>query len=255
MHELMKIRLLLICGLVAALVAGCAKQDGSSPTNEFANGSGKGGSMARFAISGNYLYVVNNTSLLVYDISNPAETVQKSTVSVGWQIETIFPYDDKLFIGSSTGLFIYELKDPTKPSRLGAVAHFRACDPVVTQGNTAYLTLRGNGFCGSPNNALMVYDVTNPTQPVLKNQLPLKGPYGLGVHRDALYVCDGDSGMVVYNVSRPLFPEAMKTIKDGSTFLDVIPYNDVLIVYVKGGVRFFDISTPLNPVLLSEMMN
>ncbi len=238
-----------------ALFAGCAKQEGSSLASENAGGSGKGGSMARFAISGNYLYVVNNTSLLVYDISNPAETVQKSTVPVGWQIETIFPYDDKLFIGSTTGLYIYELKDPTKPTRMGAVGHFRACDPVVTQGSTAYLTLRGNGTCGSPNNALMVYDVTDVTRPVLMNQLPLAGPYGLGVHRDALFVCDGGSGMVVYDVSQPLAPVKVKTIKDGSTFLDVIPYNDILIVYVKGGVRFFDISTPLNPVLLSEMMN
>lgn len=253
MHELMKTRILLICGLVAVLLAGCAKKEGSPLAAD--NAGGKGGSMARFAISGNYLYVVNNTYLLVYDISNPAETVQKSTVPVGWQIETIFPYDDKLFIGSTTGLFIYELKDPANPTRLGAVGHFRACDPVVTQGNTAYLTLRGNGTCGSPNNALMVYDVTDLTKPVLKNQLPLAGPYGLGIHRDALYVCDGDSGMVVYDVNQPLAPSVIKTIKDGNTFLDVIPYNDVLIVYVKGGVRFFDISTPLNPVLLSEMMN
>ncbi|WP_162946237.1 LVIVD repeat-containing protein [Chitinophaga barathri] len=252
----MKTRILLICGLVAVLFAGCSKQDGSN--NNYASensGSGKGGSMARFAISGNYLYVVNSNSLLVYDISDPAMAVPKSTVAVGWEIETIFPYDDKLFIGSTTGLFIFELKDPEHPNRLGAVQHFRACDPVVTQGNTAYLTLRGNGTCGSPNNSLMVYDVTNPTQPILKNQLNLKGPYGLGVHSNALYVCDGADGLVVYDVTIPLYPKTVKTIKDGSTFLDVIPYNDVLIVYVKGGVRFFDISTPQNPVLLSEMLN
>ncbi len=156
--------------------------------------------MARFAISGNYLYVVNNTYLLVYDISNPAETVQKSTVPVGWQIETIFPYDDKLFIGSSTGLFIYELKDPANPTRLGAVGHFRACDPVVTQGNTAYLTLRGNGTCGSPNNALMVYDVTDLTKPVLKNQLPLAGPLRPGRSPRCAVRMRRDSGMVVYDM-------------------------------------------------------
>lgn len=255
MHELMKTRLLLILSLAVLLFAQCAKQGASESYASDSSGGGKGGSMARFAITGNYLYVVNNTNLLVYDISDPEKTVKKSTVPVGWQIETIFPYDDKLFIGSTTGLYIFELKDPEKPARLGAVAHFRACDPVVTQGNTAYLTLRGNGACGSPQNALMVYDVTNPTQPVPKKQLPLKGPYGLGIHQNALYVCDGADGLVVYDVTRPLDPSMVRTVKDGSFFLDVIPYNDVLIVYVQGGVRFFDISTPLNPVLLSEMLN
>ncbi|HKP32984.1 MAG TPA: hypothetical protein VJT83_09660, partial [Chitinophagaceae bacterium] len=88
-------------------------------------GAGIAGSMARFAIVNNYMYTVSVAELHAYDISS-AHTPQflnKSTV--GWNIETIFPFKENLFIGSSTGMFIYSISNPTTPARVSQFSHAR----------------------------------------------------------------------------------------------------------------------------------
>lgn len=235
------------------LLTACAK-DANSP--EFSNGGGgKGGSLAKFAIEGNYLYVVNSATLQVYDIMNNGAPVLKDSTNVGWNIETIFAYNQKLFIGSSDAMYIYNLDNPAKPQRESAVGHFRSCDPVVTQGNTSYVTLRGGRTCGGNISALLVYDVTNIKYPLQKNSIPLESPYGLGVQDSALYVCNGSNGLVVFDIKNAETPRELTRITGDNKYIDVIPYNGVLIAYVEGGIRFFDISEPQKPVLLSDLKN
>lgn len=252
MPQLMKTICYAYLSLAVLLLAACAK-DSNSP--EFANGGGKGGSLAKFAIEGNYLYVVNRATLQVYDIHNSGAPVLKDSLGVGWNIETIFAYDQKLFIGSSDAMFIYNLDNPAKPQRESAVSHFRSCDPVVTQGNTSYVTLRGGRTCGGNVSALLVYDVTDIKRPLQKHSIPLESPYGLGVQDSALYVCNGTNGLVVFDIKNAEVPRELMRVTGDNKYIDVIPYNGVLIAYVEGGIRFFDISEPQKPVLLSDMKN
>lgn len=241
--------------LLALLVMMACTKDGSDARSNAVSEGGKGGSLSRFTIAGNYLYVVNQKFLKVFDISDPAVPVDKGFTQLGWDIETIFSYDQKLFIGSSSALYIFDITDPARPKPESRVQHFRSCDPVVTEGTTAFVTLRGGGNCGGASNALMVYDVKDVKNPVLKTQVNLTGPYGLGVQDSALYVCDGIKGLAVFNVKEPYQPKLLEYIEDGNTYYDVIPYHGILIAYVKNGVRFFDISTPHKPVPLSALMN
>lgn len=241
--------------LFVLLIMNACTKEGAKSSDNFSQG-GKGGSLARFAIAGNYLYVVNQRALRVFDITDAAAPVSKNTATLGWDIETIFAYDQKLFIGSSSAMYIFDITDPAKPKQESRVQHFKSCDPVVTEGTTAYVTLRGGSGCAGSNvNQLMVYDVKDVKNPVVKAQFPLFGPYGLGVQDSALYVCDGAKGLAVFDIKEPTVPKFLEYIEDGDTYYDVIPYNGVLIAYVKNGVRFFDISTPQKPVALSAVMN
>ncbi|MFT4092990.1 MAG: hypothetical protein QM640_05070 [Niabella sp.] len=141
----MKKLLLITLGMLPILyVASCSK-DGNSNTNA------AGGSTARMAISGNYLYIVTTQQLYTYDISDPSGTVLLNNTYIGWgDVETIFPYRDKLFIGSQTGMYVFDISDPQFPREQGQVEHFRACDPVVANNNYAYVTLRStNNSCGA----------------------------------------------------------------------------------------------------------
>jgi hypothetical protein len=241
--------------LLLILLAGVSCTKEAAKNSDYSSGGGKGGSLARFAIAGNYLYVATQNDLQVFDIANPAAPVAKGKTYLSWDIETIFSYGQKLFIGSATAMYIFDITDPAKPKQESRVQHFRACDPVVTQGTTAFVTLRGGNTCGGTVNALMTYDVKDTKNPVLKTQLPLNGPYGLGVQDSALYVCDGAKGLAVFNIKDPQQPALLKYIEDGETYYDVIPYQGVLIAYVKNGVRFFDISKPQEPASLSALMN
>ncbi len=243
--------------LISLVFFGCDKADlansfGSSPAQTV----GAGGSLARFAISGNYLYSVDEEQLKVFDINNPANPILKKTVTIGFAIETIYPFKDKLFIGSTSQVYIYSITDPENPQQLGIAISpevLRRCDPVVAKDTVAFATLRTNGPCGGTRSILAVYDIKDVTRPVQKASYPVSEPYGLGYSNDVLYVCDRFSGLVLLNIKNPYQPTLIKSIKDGS-YIDVIPYQNTLICWVTTGIILYDITDNRNPVLLAKII-
>lgn len=224
------------------MAAACSKEGGTD--NAAANsGTGTGGSLARFTIAANHLYIADYATIGVYDISTPNNPVKKTDVQVGFGVETIYPYQDKLFIGAATGMFIYSIANPSLPVKLGEARHVRSCDPVVANGTTAYVTLRGGSPCGPAEDGLYIYDISNIMSPVLKKLFPLSTPAGLGVKDSVAYVCRGNSGLSLVNVKDITSPALINTLQEG-VFNDVIVYGNLLICYVSTGIFLYDISNP-----------
>lgn len=235
------------------LVLGCEKGDSAA-----APASGKGGSTARMTIAGDYLYLVDHSTLQTFDISDPAQALLLSTQNVGWNIETIFPYRDKLFIGSQTGMYVFDNSNPKKPQLQGQAQHLRSCDPVVADEDYAYVTLRSNNNgCGGTLNQLNIYDIrgTNVLYPKQVATLLMSEPHGLGLKDDILYVCMGKNGLNVIDVSDRTRPVSRKILSDGTDFIDVIPYEHVLIAYVQGGFVLYNITDPEDPQKISTISN
>ncbi|MBL7700165.1 MAG: hypothetical protein JNK79_18505 [Chitinophagaceae bacterium] len=220
----------------------------------FVNSSGKGGSLARFTIVGNYLYTVDRSQLKVFDISQTPKALLTSTEDVGFEIETIFPFKDKLFIGSTSVVHIFSIEDPQHPKKLSTAISptvMRRCDPVVAKDSVAYTTLRTNGICGGVRSILAVFDIKNIENPVEVYQYPVNEPYGLGYADSALYVCD-KSSLLVFNISRPYEPQLVTQINENE-FFDVIAENNTLVCWVKQGIVLFDISNRLDPKLITKI--
>ncbi|MFC0776282.1 LVIVD repeat-containing protein [Terrimonas alba] len=227
-------------GLFLWLITISCTKDGSKSAD--APGTGTGGSLARFTIAANHLYLADYNSIEVYDLADAANPVKKTSVNVGgWGIETIYPYMDKLFIGSRDGMFIYSIADPSHPVKLGEARHVRSCDPVVANDSIAYVTLQGGSPCGPAQDGLYIYDIKNVTAPVQKSLFPISTPFGLGLKDSVVFVCRGGSGLSLVNVEKPSSPELMYTVADGN-FKDVIPYDNLLICYVSTGLLIYDIS-------------
>jgi hypothetical protein len=236
---------------VIFLATSCSKDGVSADAGS--SGTGTGGSLARFTIAANHLYLADYSSVAVYDLADPANPVKKTTVNIGFGIETIYPYGDKLFVGSTTGMFIYSIANPDSPVKLGEARHVRSCDPVVANGNTAYVTLLGNSRCGAAEDGLYIYDVSNVTSPVQKSLFRISTPGGLGVRDTVVFVCRGSSGMSLVNVKNPSSPQLMYTVT-GASYKDVIPYGNLLICYVSTGLLIYDI-TNLNQVVKVGTVN
>jgi hypothetical protein len=236
--------------LLLMIVAGCTKDNQSAAAP--GNNTGTGGSLARFTIAANYLYIADHSTLEVYDLANPANPVKKPSIYINFGIETIFPYGDKLFIGSRDGMFIYSISNPAQPTKLGSARHVRSCDPVVANDSVAYVTLRGGTPCGTAEDGLYIYDIKNIMTPVQKSLLPLSNPYGVGLRDSVVFVCRGEQGLTVVNAKKANAPAVMQTLRDGSYF-DVIPYNNLLICYVARGVIMYDISNLNQIVKLGEV--
>jgi len=175
------------------------------------NITGTGGSLARFTIMGDKLYTVNNTDLKTFDLSDKNNPRYVSRVPIGIGIETIFPYNGHLFIGSQLGMYIYDASsNPESPVKISEYEHVFSCDPVVVQDNYAYVTLRsGFGPCGRNTSELQIIDISNYSNPFLTNQVFMDGPKGLGVDGNRLFVCDANN-LMFFDISSPVSPQYIR---------------------------------------------
>lgn len=226
--------------------------EGVRSTSEIPNGIG--GSMARFTLVNDYLYLVTTEQLFAYSLATLENPIKRSEQYVGWEIETIFPMQDKLFIGSSTGMFVYDLSSPDLPEYESNFAHANACDPVVVEGDYAYVTLRGGTTCGGFSNQLDVVNVSNVNQPFLEATYPMTGPYGLGIRNSILFICDGEAGLKVYDASdvNAIDDNQLAHFPDINAY-DVIPLNDVLLLIGEDGFYQYDYSDVTDIKLLSSI--
>ena len=230
--------------------AGLGKQSSVS-SSAGSNFKSVTGSMSRFAIYNDYLYVVNNNTLKTFNLSENTVSL-KNEQYLGWNVETVFPYEQKLFLGTSNGLLIYQLEDPACPGYLSALSHVVGCDPVVVQGNYAYVTIRGGNVCGQSLSLLDVIDISDPSTPVQKASFNMIEPYGLGIDGNLLFVCD--LGLSVYDASNPLVVGSKPITKFTSiNGYDVIPYDDILILIGNDGLYQYDYSDIRNIKLLSAL--
>ena len=224
--------------------SGSAEQKSSSPF-------GMGGSMARFTIVNTHLYTVSTSSLDVYSILTPQTPAFASKVQLGWGIETIYPFKNKLFIGSNTGMFIFDVSNPSQPSKQGEFNHVRTCDPVIAEDKYAYVTLRSGTGCPGSTNQLDVLDITNLSQPSLVKSYSMTNPHGLSKDGDLLFICDGKDGLKIYNAANAGNISLLKQVTGPDTF-DVIAWNGVAIVSATDGLYQYDYSDVNNIKLLSK---
>jgi hypothetical protein len=236
------------------IIFSCEKSSDSNYSPNAASSVGAGGSLAKFTIIGNYIYAVSSHYLYTVDISNPASPAKVNQSALNFDMETIYPYKNRLFIGSKTGIYIYSIDTASSPRLIGEAKHGRSCDPVVANDSVSYSTLKGNTICGPATSGLYVYDIKNLNLPVLKKTIPINEPIGLGMSDSALYVCCANEGLKVFSIKNAYNPVERQTIS-GSAFTDVIPYGNILICWVSDGISLYDISNRLQPVFIKKISN
>ena len=214
--------------------------------------TGIAGSMARFSLMNEYLYTVSDNALNVFNVLQPESPVFTNKVNLGWGIETIFPFKSNLFIGSTTGMFIFGTGNPAAPNQISRFTHMRACDPVIADDDYAFVTLRTGNSCAGFNNQLDVLDIKNLQNPTLLKSYALKNPHGLSKDGNILFICDGASGLKVYNAANVRDLVHLQTIEGIDTY-DVIATNKIALVVAKDGLYQYSYANPADLKLLSKM--
>lgn len=223
------------------------------------SGSGKAGSMARFGVKDNHFYIVLPSTLEIYQIAGTSVTKVKSlSITDGFsrEAQTIFPYNDMLFIGANNGMMIYNAANPENPTAISEISHTSSCDPVVVEGKYAYVTLNNavENPCEGYANQLEVIDIENINNPFVTKVYPMAEPKGLGVDNSTLFVTDGKDGLHIFDAK---FPESLtdhEIAKFGDMMgYDVIPFNNLLFFVGQDGIAEYDYSNPKNITLLSKI--
>jgi len=202
---------------------------------------GVGGSMARFGLYKDFLYIVNQSSLLTFKLNSNSQVTLLNTGYVNWAAETIFITDNHLFLGTQNGLIVLSLEVPEKPAQIGNFAHMTSCDPVVIKGDLAFITLKGGSTCrGGILNQLDIVKMSNSyTKFTLLKSYPMFGPQGLGIDDDFLFLCDGDAGLKIYNASDPMALNQIAIFPSINAY-DVIPMNNFLFMIGEKGFMLYD---------------
>jgi len=216
-------------GLDLASEGGFAQRNTSGPTANDASKSGVGGSLAKFTIYDDFLYTINSWEMRLFDISNLTEPETGATIQLGWGIETLFPYGDKLFIGANNGMHIYDNQNPALPVLLSTYEHINSCDPVVVQDDYAYVTLRSGTECAGFTNQLDVVDISDLYNPRLHKSYPMQNPHGLGIDGSCLFITEGEFGLKFFDASDVDNIELVSHQEALSAY-DVIPLNNNLMV-------------------------
>ncbi|MEK7433465.1 MAG: hypothetical protein AABZ74_10060 [Cyanobacteriota bacterium] len=219
-----------------------------------------GGSLARFSIIEDYLYVLSSSvEMIIYNLQNTPDLKEENTIKIGSELETIFPYDNKLFLGSKTRMYVYDNENKTKPKFLSSFQHIKSCDPVVVENKKAYVTLRGGGItCNSSNNELDIVNIEDIKNPKLIRAYPMKNPSGLAIKNNILYLCDGVEGLKIFDVSNSNDINLIKTIPINNPKDIILNENDHAIIISQEGLFQYDFSNlkkenlELSKILIKE---
>lgn len=232
--------------------------NGPTVASPIGSGSGSGagisGSITKFSIVKNHLYVMEGFDLHAIRIADPLEPQANQPVRIWRNVETLFPEGNNLFLGTTSGMLIFSLSSPDHPTQISEVNHMSACDPVVVRDNFAYVTVRSGRSCGGQIDQLDVIDISNLSQPVLLKSFPMQNPHGLGIDGSLLFICDGSAGLKVFDATDPLtvgehqikqFPAIQAT--------DVIPHNEIAIMIGTDGLYQYQYTNPSDIQLLSKI--
>ncbi|HTF20593.1 MAG TPA: hypothetical protein VK658_21120, partial [Chryseolinea sp.] len=218
------------------------------------SGPGVGGSLARFTVSNDHLFLLDGSEVISVNVNNEQDPVESKRTVINWDMETIFPHKDKLFIGARTGMHIVDISTPESPTFVSTYQHITSCDPVVVDDKYAYVTLRTGNTCQMGSNLLEVIDIENPAQPTLVRSFPMTNPHGLGIDENTLFLCDGDDGLKAFDASDVMtMGDKMIAHYKGINATDVIPFNNLLMMIGEDGIFQYDYSDPKNIKLLSQI--
>lgn len=214
-----------------------------------------GGSMARFTVDNHYLYAIDQSEIKVFNVEQPKPEL-KNDVAVQWGIETLFPMDGSLFIGSNSGMLIYDISNPELPVYRSTFSHATSCDPVIVSNQVAYVTLRDGNNCNGFTNQLDVLDVSDLDNPSLIRSYPMDNPHGLSIVDNTLYLCEGKFGLKIFDITnnQKIDQNLLDRVSGVNAFdVIVLPPGDHVMVIGETGLFQYDASDRSNLVQLSTI--
>lgn len=207
-----------------------------------------GGSMSQFTIVDDWLYCIDVSDIKSFNVTNATQIVQGSVRRTWAEPETLFPDANGgfMYVGTTTGMMIYDCAaNRSMPEHIATAEHVRSCDPVVTEGNYAYVTVRSGADCGGDINQLQVWDIADRSNPSIVDSWDLFDPHGLAIGDNKLWVCDGDDGLRIFNASNPETVGNLQAYHyhDIKT-RDIILNNGLAIMIAEDGLYQYDYSNP-----------
>lgn len=226
----------------------------------------------------NYPPTTKSGGLIVYDISNPNQPLEK-----GWSPPDTLNNEVQVFvnpqsnlayviagqpnsegessenhISNNPGLRIVDVSNPDSLIQSGKINITPQCRGIFQEGNYAYMAASSpDSSTVIDTSGLYIVNVSNPTNPSVTGKWVCTNPQHLehNGHTRAVCIKNGyaylahSGNMVVMDVSNPTSPLLVNEISLGnSQTMDVAVSDNFVFTLTQKSLFVFDISNPVNPV-------
>jgi len=217
---------------------GIAVIDISSPESPLVAGNFLGGQPHGIVISGDYAYCgTGYDSLIIMDISDPSRLSRVGFTATAGHVSDLAVSGGKLYV-SDDGLQIFDVTAPTQPELLS-----------LTPGLSGDIFISGNMLYTNIGDDLVLVDVGDPSNPIIRSQTPLYLPF-VCIHVEYPYAFVVDSNFLhVFDVSDADEPVMTGGLSLGEYWPTDISYKDNFI-YLNGLSTIIDVTEPSNPIAI-----
>jgi uncharacterized repeat protein (TIGR02543 family) len=172
--------------------------------------------------------------------------------SIGGTVSAVAAQGNYCYIGEGSTFTVLGMSNPSAPSPIGHLAMPGLVQDVVLFTNSG----RQYAAVADDDAGLQIVDVTTATAPALRGYYNTGDEaLGVAVFGTNAYVANGNSGVMVFDISNPIQPKPLGSLVTGySDKLAVQASSGSVFVYVSAGgaLAVVDVSTPSNPVLRGQ---
>ncbi len=188
----------------------------------------------------------------VFDVSNPADPITRGHLGAGdrgfERYYHVLPSGPDLAWAThrDVGLDALDLSDPDAPALLHRNEE-QGYEGLARGGDHLYVA-NTRGYVDS-------WSVAGGSAPTWASRATGLGrPWDVAVGDGALYVADGDLGLVVLSLADPANPTLVGSVASAGMPIRLVVDEDTLyMVSGAGGLEIFDLSDPLSPTLLHQL--
>ena len=207
------------------------------------------GSSVIFDASRNLIYSASGGGVYILDGGDPSNPIAVSNLLRTRGYVTALSYDEalhRLYVSiRNIGLEIWDVSNPTSPSRLGVFETTNRSMDIAHTGSLVFISIGEEG--------LLVIDVFDPANPVKIGDIDTPWYAGDIFALDSMiYIADNDSGFRIIDATIPTNPQEIGFYNSDSIKVVAVHVQDSL-AYLSAaegntqGLYILNISNPLNP--------
>jgi hypothetical protein len=219
------------------------------------------GSLKAFCVGGAYAAIsVDNNSMVIFDISNPAQIRQKSVMPFIGDAVRAWISERAIFVPALNGVLAYDLANPTHPAFASQVDLGFGLQKLVTTGNRlygwqSYTTIENSQLVDK--SIITVADFTNLKAITQLGTFALtRKPSQMLANGTRLFLAGATNPVAgwleIHDVTNPAAAIRLTDLPLTGTPMALFVDSNWLMVAVTNRVEVYDISTPTAPRLVSS---
>lgn len=206
-------------------------------------------------LDGTTLYVGEGHSVVVYDVTNPAQPARIKRIVTSTVVNALDKEGSRLYIAENAGLTIVDLANPHTPTIIGRYATPSWAGALFVTGTLVYL-----GFGDWQPGSVHILDVTTPSAPVVLSTIPvISFVTDIAVSAGIAAISYAESlaftnGMLIVNVANPTAPVQLHDRRITPYAENVQIVNNRAYLQTSAGVDILDMTTPAKPTLIGQII-